>query len=80
MSEKEDDTKSMMGLVGLYQITLTYTGILKEEFDARWKSFQVSYDVLSFTGDLEFLDLHPNATFPRHILDLRLTLMLNEIF
>ena len=38
---REDDTKALMGLVGLYQIVLAFNGIGKEEFDGRWKSFQV---------------------------------------
>jgi hypothetical protein len=40
-AEKEDDTKSLMALVGIYQTLLVFTGVLKEEFDGKWKSFQV---------------------------------------
>jgi hypothetical protein len=48
-AEKEDDTKSLMSLVSIYQTLLVYSGVAKEEFDGRWKSFMVRLNFLLAT-------------------------------
>ncbi|XP_070577632.1 proteasome activator complex subunit 4-like isoform X2 [Ptychodera flava] len=37
----EDDTKSLFIVIKLYHALMTYKGVVKEEFDARWKSFNI---------------------------------------
>lgn len=39
MTEKEDDTKSLINVIHLYHAVVTYGGITREEYDARAKSY-----------------------------------------
>jgi hypothetical protein len=39
LTEKEDDTKSLINVIHLYHAVVTYGGITREEYDARAKSY-----------------------------------------
>ncbi|XP_045600493.2 proteasome activator complex subunit 4 isoform X1 [Procambarus clarkii] len=47
LSQGSDDTKSLCRIVNIYHGLLFFHGISKDDFDARWKSFQFIKDALA---------------------------------
>ena len=41
LSESEDDTKSTLQLIRVYNSIMFYHGTQKEDFDGRWKSLHI---------------------------------------